>query len=81
MYDTHLLRENNGLHGYSKTNEKHIREIFHVLKINDEDSLLDIGCGKGCVLKEAADYPFKRIAGIDIDSRLIKIARKNFKAK
>lgn len=79
MRDTHLLREGKGLHGYSKTNEKHIREIFQILEINEEDCLLDIGCGKGCVLKEAVSYPFKMIAGIDIDSRLIEIARKNFK--
>lgn len=79
MRDTHLLREGGGLHGYSKTNEKHIREIFRMLEINEEDCLLDIGCGKGCVLREATLYPFKKIVGIDVDSRLIEIAKKNFK--
>lgn len=78
MRDTHLLKEGQGLHGYSKTNEKHLREVFLTLEINDSDCLLDVGCGKGAVLKEAAKFPFKRIAGIDIDSRLIEIAKKNF---
>ena len=78
MRDTHLLREGNGLHGYSKTDDKHLKKIFETLQIIEEDCLLDIGCGKGGVLKEAAAYPFKRIVGIDIDSRLIRIAQNNF---
>lgn len=79
MSDTHLLKEGKGLHGYSKTNEKHLREVFRTLGIKDSDCLLDVGCGKGAVLREAAQYPFKRIAGIDIDSRLIEIAHRNFR--
>lgn len=79
MRDTHLLKEGKGLHGYAKTNEKHLKEIFQALEVKDSDCLLDVGCGKGGVLKGAAVFPFKRIAGIDIDSRLIEIAKKNFK--
>lgn len=79
MRDMHLLEETNGtLHGYSKTNEKHLRKIFNYLNVSESDSLLDIGCGKGVVLKEAAKYPFVKIAGIDIDGNLIKIAKRNF---
>ncbi len=79
MRDTHLIEESGGvLHGYSKTNEEHIREIFAVLEVTDKDSLLDVGCGKGVVLREASKYPFKKIAGIDIDANLVQIAGKNF---
>lgn len=78
MRDMHLTEESKGvLHGYSKTNEKHLAEIFRYLNIQEGDSLLDVGCGKGVVLKEAAKQPFHKITGIDIDSRLIGIANKN----
>lgn len=40
--------------------------------------LLDIGCGKGVVLRTASNYPFEKIAGIEIDERLAAIAVKNF---
>lgn len=79
MRDTHLLREGKGLHGYSKTNEKHLKEIFQALEVQSSDCLLDVGCGKGGVLRGAAVFPFKRIVGIDIDPRLIEIAKNNFK--
>lgn len=80
MRDTHLLEESSGImHGYSKTNEKHLNEIFRCMDIGMNDSLLDVGCGKGVVLREAAKYPFGKIAGIDIDANLIKIANQNFK--
>lgn len=80
MRDMHLIEESGGvLHGYAKTNEKHLKEIFSTLDIKREDCLLDVGCGKGVVLREAARYPFGKIAGIDIDANLVKIARRNFK--
>ena len=79
MRDMHLIKESGGvLHGYSKTNEKHLKEIFNTLHIKKEDRLLDVGCGKGVVLREAARYPFEKITGIDIDTNLVKTARKNF---
>lgn len=79
MRDTSLLRKSHGLyHGYSKTAEKHVKEIFDTLIFTGEDKMLDIGCGKGAVLRIATEYPFQKIAGIDIDARLIDIAVKNF---
>lgn len=79
MRDKSLLKKSNDLyHGYSKTTEKHAKEIFDSLILNGEDKLLDIGCGKGVVLRVAAEYPFQEIAGIDIDARLIDIAVRNF---
>ena len=80
MRDTSLLEQTGGrLHGYSKTNERHVRAILDALDIPPQGAaFLDVGCGKGVVLREAAKYPFDRIGGIDIDSRLIRIAQRNF---
>ena len=79
MRDTKLTRMSGGMyHGYSKTNEKHLYEIFSKLSYEDA-KLLDIGCGKGVVLKEAIKFPFKTVAGIEIRPELLWTARRNFK--
>lgn len=80
MRDLTLLKESGGVfHGYSKTDEAHAKAIFEALDINQESRILDIGCGKGVFLREAAKYPFGKIAGIEIDEKLAGRAKKNFK--
>lgn len=41
--------------------------------------ILDVGCGKGVVLKEAAGFPFERIAGIELQEGLVETAERNFR--
>ena len=79
MRDTHLVAESNGLlHGYSKTDESHAKAIFDVLGANASMNLLDIGCGKGAFLREAAKYNFGKIAGLEYVEALANIAKENF---
>ena len=78
MRDKSLLKQADGkLHGYSITPEKHLKEIFSNLSIQSTDKFIDIGCGKGFVLRYASKFPFIEILGIDIDKRLIDIANQN----
>lgn len=80
MRDKSLLKKSGGrMHGYAKTDEAHVRAILASLNITQKDGTLDIGCGKGVFLREAAKYPFGKIAGIEIDERLVVIAQKNFR--
>lgn len=80
MRDTSLIVKTGGLlHGYSKTDESHAKEIFDYLNVSSSSKLLDVGCGKGAFLREASKYPFGKIAGIEIDKRLVSIAKKNFR--
>lgn len=80
MRDVHLLNETGGrLHGYSKTDEAHAKEIFETLGVDKGKRLLDVGCGKGAFLREASRYPFGKISGIEIDAALVKTAKRNFK--
>lgn len=61
--NTMQKEENPKYYGYSKTNEKHLRSIFDSLSYQECRNFLDIGCGKGVVLKEAANYPFEKNCG------------------
>lgn len=80
MRDTRLYQQSAGkYHGYSKTDEKYPQEIFQTLDFSGCRNLLDVGCGKGVVLKEAAKFPFERIAGIELQEELVKTAGKNFR--
>lgn len=80
MRDTSLFKSSNGLcHGYSKTAEKHLKKIFSSLTFDGSERLLDIGCGKGVVLRVASGYPFEKVAGIEINERLLGIAVNNFR--
>lgn len=80
MRDTAIYKKSNGkYHGYSKTNEEHLKEIFKRIRNKESMRFLDIGCGKGVVLKEAAKYPFQRIDGIEIQPQLVRTAQRNFR--
>jgi SAM-dependent methyltransferase/thiol-disulfide isomerase/thioredoxin len=39
--------------------------------------LVDLGCGKGRVVCEAARRPFARVIGVEISERLLEVAREN----
>ena len=80
MRNTAIYERSNGkCHGYSKTSEKHLKEIFERIQHKEALRFLDIGCGKGVMLKEAAKYLFQRVDGIEIQPQLVKTAQKNFR--
>ncbi|QOX65062.1 methyltransferase domain-containing protein [Anoxybacterium hadale] len=68
-----------GYHGYSVTPEMHFRKVMSYFIISPTDNFLDVGCGKGSVLKLASEYPFGRIEGVEYQADLAQIARKNLK--
>ena len=67
-----------GNHGYALTQKKAFDNIVKKLDIGPEDSFIDIGSGKGGVLRYALSYPFKRVAGVEIEDSLHEIAVRNF---
>lgn len=80
MRDLRLIKETDGIfHGYSKTDEAHAKRIFEALGVDSNQKLLDVGCGKGAFLREAASQPFGKVAGIEIDKNHVGVAKKNFK--
>lgn len=68
-----------GNNGYALTQKKAFEDIMKHLDIGGDDCFIDIGCGKGGCLYYASRYGFKRVAGIEIEDSLYRIAVQNFR--
>jgi SAM-dependent methyltransferase len=63
---------------YQPTEPALFREMIANLKIDfQEFTFIDIGAGKGRTLLMAADYPFRRILGIELLPVLYRVSQKN----
>lgn len=56
-----------------------LKKILIDLKINESDSIVDIGCGKGAAMIVMNKFPFKKIDGIEISKYIADIAIANFR--
>ena len=53
-----------------------LRRILRPSEVSTNDVFLDVGCGMGTVLLEAADrYPFRRVIGVDVVDEFADVAR------
>jgi SAM-dependent methyltransferase len=63
---------------YEPSLYRSIHKILRIIKAAKEDDvLLDYGCGKGRVLVVAAQYPFQKVIGVELNPELSNIARDN----
>ena len=63
---------------YECTHIRILRQLKRVLRsIDENDSIIDVGCGKGRMLSFFSHYPFKRIAGLELNEKLAIIAEYN----
>jgi SAM-dependent methyltransferase len=53
------------------------RRLLRRLDPGPEDALLDYGCGAGRMVCAAAQYPFRRVIGIEIEPQVHALAEKN----
>jgi len=58
---------------------KYIKKVIKKLPVSENDSILDIGCGKGNAMRAFLKFPFAKIHGIEIAPKIAQIAMKNFK--
>ena len=52
-------------------------KVLDAQNFSSKDSILDIGCGKGSVLRLLLKYPFREIGGIEISKSLFDICIRN----
>lgn len=62
----------------SPSGDKYLEHLLSDFKITSNDSLIDIGCGKGSALKTILKFPFGQIDGIELSEQIANIAKRNF---
>lgn len=79
MSDYHTPEENmiKDCNAYESSDGRLVYKVFKDLGITKNDSVIDIGSGKGYVLKVLSRFPFKRIYGVEIMEDLVNSANKN----
>ena len=58
---------------------KYLVNVLKDLNISSDDSILDIGCGKGSAMRTMLKFPFARVDGVEISERIAGIAARNFR--
>lgn len=69
-----LYQEGDG-HGYEPSYP--IEDVFDRLNILPDDSIVDLGCGKGYAMYLLSKYRFRRIDGVEKDTGLFNTAKNN----
>ena len=62
----------------SPSGGKWLRNVLNDLNILPQDSIIDIGCGKGSAMRTMLKYPFSRVDGIELSEHIAEIAVRNF---
>jgi precorrin-6B methylase 2 len=57
-----------------------LRAALRRQRVSNEDVFVDLGSGKGRVVLQAAQYPFKRVIGVELSPELNEVARANVEA-
>lgn len=78
VYVGKLQQEVAEFHGYSMTDTGDMKRMLQAVPVESKSSaFLDIGCGKGMCMKCAVESGYQKVAGLDLDPYLLKIARNN----
>ena len=74
--ESSMIDPAHGVH-YTPSVSKGVKIILRKLNITENDSIIDIGCGKGKAISIFSKFPFSKNDGVEISNELVKIARKN----
>ena len=53
--------------------------VLAKMQIRSDDAIIDLGSGKGAALMIMANYPFRKIAGVEISRDLVEVAQNNLR--
>lgn len=68
---------NQDMYGYLPAFYGRIEKMIDFLRLTKNDIFIDLGCGKGRVVFKVALQNLKKVIGVEMDSNLIDIARRN----
>jgi len=79
----YYTRDENNPHNssYSKAPNHVLKRIFNDISYNPKRSFIDIGCGKGYVVRKAYKYPFDKVGGMEYTESLYRICCQNLKTE
>lgn len=66
------------IHRSSPSCDESLRKLLKNLPISDNDSIIDIGSGKGQAIRTMCQFDFKKIDGIEISKDISEISKNNF---
>lgn len=69
----------NEYYRYSTNDNYFLKKVLDSIPINCQDNIIDVGSGKGSVIKLFLKYPFNKVGGIEISQKLVSISKKNLK--
>ena len=58
-----------------------VPRALRYIGVSEHDTFVDIGCGKGRTLHQAARWPFRRVIGVEVSPELAEIARSGLAAR
>lgn len=64
---------------YQPSTTTNLKRVLKRMNITSDDSIIDIGCGKGRAMYVMSRFPFGKICGYDLSSDLVSIAEENFR--
>ena len=68
----------NPIWGYSAINHDFFREIFRAIPGDlTKYTFVDVGSGKGAAVMMAAEFPFRQLIGLELNTELVDVAREN----
>jgi SAM-dependent methyltransferase len=74
--ESSMIDSTHGIH-YTPSVSKGVKIILRKLNITENDSIIDIGCGKGKAIYIFSKFPFKKNDGVEISDELVNIAKNN----
>ena len=62
----------------SPSGDSYLKQVFASLNISINDSIIDVGCGKGSAMRVMTSFPFASVDGVELSHEMATIARRNF---
>jgi SAM-dependent methyltransferase len=80
-----VMLEDLGLEGagrveYTPSPWRELQKVLPAAQVGPEDVFADLGCGMGRAVLLAAQYPMKRVIGVELSEDLAGVARQNVEA-
>jgi SAM-dependent methyltransferase len=68
------------LHHYEPSSWRTLQKALPKRSVSSDDVFIDLGSGMGRIVLRAAEYPFKRVIGVEMSPELHEIAVENLEA-